>query len=96
VTNLVKLSAFYALGRKQAPYDDLSNLIRRVYESFGPARLMWASDAPYQFHKGHTYAASVVLIQNSVALIQNRLDFISDADRDQIMRGTAEDFFFNH
>ena len=85
---MVKISAFYALGRKQAPYDDLGDLIHRIYQSFGPARLMWASDAPYQFLKGHTYA-------DSVALMEDHLDFISATDRDQIMRATAEDFFFN-
>src|SRR5262249_46000721 len=42
----VKLSAFYALGKKQYPYTDLGSLIRSVYDAYGPARLMWASDSP--------------------------------------------------
>lgn len=84
---MVKLSAFYALGRKVAPYTDLSELIRRVHEAFGPQRLMWASDAPYQVQAPHTY-------RDSVELVRQRLEFLSEDDRDQILRRTAEDFFF--
>lgn len=42
----VKLSAFSALGVKQPPYDDLAPLIRRLRDSFGADRLMWATDSP--------------------------------------------------
>lgn len=83
---MVKVSAFYALGEKSPPYDDLNPLIRRVYDEFGVDRLMWASDCPFQV-VDHTY-------EDSVALIRDRLDFLSDADKDQILRKTAEDFFF--
>ncbi len=84
---MVKVSAFYALGATTPPYHDLSHLIRRVVEAFGPERLMWASDAPYQVQGEHTYAASVVLIEEG-------LDFLGTTDREQILRGTAEGFFF--
>jgi len=84
---MVKVSAFYALGAKTPPYHDLKDLIRRVVDAFGPARLMWASDAPYQVQNEHSYAASV-------ALMEEGLDFLCAADRDLIMRSTAEGFFF--
>jgi len=42
----VKVSAFYALGKKERPYDDLIPMIRRLVEGFGPKRLMWGSDSP--------------------------------------------------
>lgn len=84
---MVKVSAFYALGEKKAPYHDLMDLIRRVYEAFGTERLMWASDCPYQVQGEHTYAASVDLVEKG-------LDFISAEDRVQILRDTAAGFFF--
>lgn len=84
---MVKLSAFYVLGEAKPPYDDLSELIRRVYEAFGAQRLMWASDCPYQVQGEHTYAASV-------DLIRERLDFLSAEDKDYILRDTAQAFFF--
>ena len=83
---MVKVSAFYALGEKAPPYDDLEPLIRRVYDAFGSERLMWASDCPFQV-VDHTY-------EDSIALVRDRLDFLSEADKDQILRKTAEDFFF--
>lgn len=83
----VKVSAFYALGRKQPPYTDLAPFIRRVFEHYGPRRLMWGSDAPFQMQGGHTYAASI-------ALIREHLAFLSDADRACLLATTAERLFF--
>jgi hypothetical protein len=38
----------YALGKKQYPYTDLSQLIQALYDAYGPQRLMCASDSPFQ------------------------------------------------
>jgi len=84
----VKVSAYYALGKKQPPYDDLVPMIRRVYDSFGPARLMWASDCPYQLGGKNTYKASI-------DLIKTRIDFLSADDRQWLLRKTAEQVFFS-
>lgn len=82
----VKVSAFYALGKKTPPHTELIPLIRRVFEAFGPKRLMWASDCPYQLDGDNTYASSI-------DLVKNRLDFLSDADREHLLRRTAERVF---
>ena len=84
----VKISAFYALGAKEPPYLDLAPMIRRVLDAFGPERLMWASDCPYQLVGEHTYAASI-------ELIRERLDFLTDADRQWLLRDTAARVFFS-
>ncbi len=84
----VKASAFYAFGQKRAPYLDFGPMIRRLRATFGPQRLMWATDCPYQLRPGHTYA-------DSVALIRDRLDFLSATDRDWMLRRTAEKVFFS-
>ena len=84
---MLKVSAFYALGKKTAPYDDLIPLIRRVYTAFGAKRLMWASDCPFQVLNGHTYTDSISLVHG--------LDFLSDAEQADILRHTAESFFFD-
>src|SRR5207302_9273612 len=39
----VKVGAFYALGKKQAPYTDLAPLIESVVKAFGARRCMWES-----------------------------------------------------
>ncbi|HEV7224326.1 MAG TPA: amidohydrolase family protein, partial [Pirellulales bacterium] len=83
----VKISAFYALGKKQAPYLDLVPMIRRLLDAYGPERLMWATDCPFQVQDGHNYA-------DSIALVRDRLDFLSAGDRDWLLRKTAEKVFF--
>jgi predicted TIM-barrel fold metal-dependent hydrolase len=83
----VKLSAFYALGQKKPPYDDLLPLVRRVLDAYGPERLMWASDAPYQLAPPNNYAASI-------ALIRDRLEGLSPGDKAWLLGKTAERVFF--
>jgi L-fuconolactonase len=83
----VKVSAFYALGKKKPPHDELVPMIKRLYETFGPQRLMWASDAPYQLEGENSYAASI-------ALMRDKLNFLSADDREWLLRKTAEETFF--
>lgn len=83
----VKLSAYYFLGRKQPPYTDLAPMIYRLCEAFGPQRLMWASDSPFQLQPPHTYAASV-------ELIRCHLDGLREEDKRWILSRTAESIFF--
>jgi len=82
----VKVSAFYALGKKTPPYDDLLPMIERVVKAYGVKRLMWASDSPFEVVNGD-YAASV-------ALIRERAKFLTARDREWLLRRTAEGFFF--
>lgn len=83
----VKTSAFYALGRKQPPYGDLGGMIRELRDAFGARRLLWATDCPYQAGEGHGYAASL-------ALVRERLDFLTPDDRAAMLRDTAARLFF--
>ncbi|QDU81926.1 4-sulfomuconolactone hydrolase [Polystyrenella longa] len=85
----VKVSAFYALGKKEAPYRDLSPLIKQLYQAFGPERLMWATDCPFQAVQPHTYKASLELVERG-------LDFLSASDREWLLGKTAERVFFAH
>jgi L-fuconolactonase len=84
----VKISAFYALGKKQPPHDELIPMIRRLLDHYGPSRLMWASDAPYQLTPPNSYQASL-------ELVTKRLDFLSDSDRHWLLQGTAEKTYFS-
>jgi predicted TIM-barrel fold metal-dependent hydrolase len=83
----VKVSAFYAFGKKQYPYTDLIPLIRALYDAYGPQRLMWASDSPFQVQKPHSYAGSI-------ELVRDRLDFLSKEDHEWLLRKSAEKVFF--
>ncbi|MEX2309194.1 MAG: amidohydrolase family protein [Pirellulales bacterium] len=83
----VKVSAFYALGSKRPPYLDLLPMIRLLRDAFGAARLMWGSDCPFQVAPGHNY-------RQSLELLTERADFLSDDERQQFLQGTAEQVFF--
>ena len=82
----VKVSAFYALGKKKPPYTDLLPMIRQLLDAYGPERLMWATDCPYQVQDEHTYKASIELVRDHLKL--------SPGDRDWLLRKTAEQVFF--
>lgn len=88
-TVTVKISAFYALGQQKPPYHDLAPLIKQVCDAFGPQRLMWATDSPFQVVNGHTY-------KGSIDLIKSGLDFLSNDDKQWLLRKTAESVFFSH
>jgi predicted TIM-barrel fold metal-dependent hydrolase len=89
----VKVSAYYALGAKRPPYDDLAPMIRTLRDAYGSKRLMWATDCPYQLDRGpageeHSYAASL-------SLVRDRLDFLSREERLDVLRNTARRVFFD-
>ncbi len=85
---VLKISAYYALGKKKPPYTDLVPMIRQVFDAFGPERLMWASDSPYQLGGENTY-------EDSIALVRDRIAFLSEGDREWLLRKTAERVFFS-
>lgn len=87
---MVKLGPMHGLGDRQAPFLDVLGLIRPVVEAFGAGRCMWESDSggPIQMEDPERdYRASVDLIRNA--------EFLSAADQDMILGGTAERFFFD-
>lgn len=83
----VKVSAYYALGKKAPPYTDLGPMFRQVRDAFGAERLMWGSDCPYQVQGDHTYEASIDLVKEG-------LDFLDEGEKTAILRTTAEKVFF--
>ena len=86
----VKLSAFYALGKKAAPHTDLAPMIRQLRDAYGADRLMWATDCPYQVQGEYSYGASIDLIRDPALL-----DFLTSQERKAILRSTAERVFFS-
>lgn len=84
----VKVGAFYALGKKKAPYTDLADLIEKVVKAYGAERCLWESDSPFQVVEGHKYA-------DSIELVKSKLKFLSDGDREWLLRKTAEKLFFD-
>jgi predicted TIM-barrel fold metal-dependent hydrolase len=82
----VKVGAFYALGKKTAPYVDLGPMIQRVVAAFGASRCMWESDCPFQVASGRYI--------DSIALVRDRLEFLTPKDREWLLFRTAERALF--
>ncbi|MEO0475248.1 MAG: amidohydrolase family protein [Planctomycetota bacterium] len=83
----VKVSAFYKFGDKKAPYEDIERMVIKMVEAFGPDRLMWASDLPYQLNNGNNY-------EDAIGLMTTGLASLSDSERRMILQGTASKVFF--
>ncbi len=77
----VKVGAFYALGQKKPPYLDLVPLIKTVVQAFEPWRCMWESDCPFQVDRDR--------YTDSIALVRDHLEFLSQVDRDWLLFRTA-------
>jgi predicted TIM-barrel fold metal-dependent hydrolase len=83
---LIKVGAFYFLGRKMPPYTDLGPLIKSVVQAYGARRCMWESDCPFQVVRDK--------YTDSIDLIRTRLDFLTAEDREWLLRRTAEAHIF--
>jgi predicted TIM-barrel fold metal-dependent hydrolase len=83
---MVKIGAFYALGKKKPPYTDLAPLIESVVKAYGVKRCMWETDCPFQVDHDK--------YQDSIDLIRKHLKFLSADDKTWLLRRTAEEFFF--
>lgn len=84
----VKISAFYALGKKQYPYTDLIPMTRALCDAYGPQRLMWGSDSPFQVEPPHSYTGSL-------EVVRDHLKFLRPEESAWILHRTAEKVFFH-
>ena len=57
----IKVSGFYYFSQAPYPYADCRDLVRAVYDRFGPARLLWGSDFPHVLLKA-SYGGALALI----------------------------------
>jgi predicted TIM-barrel fold metal-dependent hydrolase len=82
----VKISAFYALGKKRPPHEDLVPMFKKLHAAFGAKRLMWASDCPFQVDN-ETY-------RDSISLVRDRSPWLTAEEREWLLRKTAEEVYF--
>ncbi|MDP6777291.1 MAG: amidohydrolase family protein [Candidatus Latescibacteria bacterium] len=77
----VKISGTWAVSQEEYPYRDTHATVRRIYDTFGPQRLMWGTDWPLVEGKcGYTGALD---------LVRKELDFLTDEDREWILGKTV-------
>jgi predicted TIM-barrel fold metal-dependent hydrolase len=77
----VKLSHLWSLSKQEYPYRDTHDQVRRLYDAFGPQRLMWGTDWPgVEDYCGYAKA---------LALYRDEIRFFNDDDRKWILGETA-------
>jgi L-fuconolactonase len=85
----VMVSGEYCFSKRPYPFSDVAPIVRRLYEAFGPARLMWASDYPW--------IAEWPGYRRLLELPALHLPDVPDGDIGMIMGGTAAALFgFDH
>ncbi len=82
----VKVSEFSSLApSKKYPFRETYAVIKRVYDAFGPDRLLWGTGFP-----GATRGqAGRPTVQQELAIIQKEVPFFTAADRAKILGGNA-------
>ena len=76
----VKISHTWSLSRQPYPYADAQELVKRLYDSFGPQRLMWATDWPI-VEQTATY-------RQALTVVRDDMKFLNAEDKRWIMNRT--------
>ena len=73
----VKLSGIAAYATEPYPYRDMTPLIRRCFDAYGPRRSFWGSDI--------TNSLAIGSYRQRITHITETLDFLTDTDKAWIM-----------
>ncbi len=76
----VKVSALPCHSLESYPFRDLHGHVRRVFDAFGPSRMLFGSD----------YSRLPCPYEDAIRLFTEALDFLSPRDRAEIMGASAE------
>jgi L-fuconolactonase len=77
----IKISHLWLLSRQPYPYRDTHDQVKRLYDTFGPQRLMWGTDWPgVERYCGYARA---------LALYRDEIKFFTAEDRRWILGKTA-------
>ncbi len=78
----VKISHTWSLSKQPYPWLDSQELVKRLYDAFGPQRLMWATDWPI--------VDGVANYTQAVTVVRDDMKFLSAEDKSWIMSKTIE------
>jgi predicted TIM-barrel fold metal-dependent hydrolase len=75
----VKVSALPCHSRERYPFRDLHAHLRRVFDAFGPSRMLFGSD----------YSRLPCAYEDAIRLFTEALEFLGSSDRAEIMGAAA-------
>jgi len=78
----VKISHTWSLSKEPYPYRDTHDQVHKLYDAFGPQRLMWGTDWPIsERHCGYARA---------LAVVRDEMKFLNQEDKTWILGKTVE------
>jgi L-fuconolactonase len=86
----VKISHTWSLSKEKYPWKDSQGLVKRLYDAFGPKRLMWATDWPILENSGAKY-------EQALTVVRDEMKFLNAEDREWILSKSIEEVWkFGH
>ncbi|HKW96322.1 MAG TPA: amidohydrolase family protein [Bryobacteraceae bacterium] len=78
----VKVSHTWTVSKQPYPYRDAQEQVKRLYDAFGPKRLMWGTDWPLvENYCGYAKA---------LAMVRDEMKFLSEEDKSWMLNRTIE------
>lgn len=65
----VKISHTWSLSKQPYPWLDAQSLVQRLHATFGPERLMWATDWPILENSGAAYRQALTLVRDDMPFL---------------------------
>ncbi len=78
----VKISHTWSISREPYPFLDAQAYVKRLYDRFGPRRLMWATDWPICL-KNASY-------RQTLTVVRDDMKFLNEEDKSWILSKTIE------
>jgi L-fuconolactonase len=78
----VKVSNMNRMSEVPYPHKDTHDMVRRIYDAFGPERLMWGTDFPHVLTEGGYV--------NALKQVRDELDFLNNKDKDWLFSKTVQ------
>jgi predicted TIM-barrel fold metal-dependent hydrolase len=78
----VKISHTWSLSRQDYPWLDSQLLVKRLYDTFGPQRLMWATDWPIAKDRAN-YGQRLTVVRDD-------MKFLNGDDKSWMLSKTVE------
>lgn len=78
----VKVSHTWSVSQQPYPYRDAQEQVRKLYDTFGPQRLMWGTDWPIvEAYCGYAKA---------LAMVRDEMKFLNEDDRSWMLSRTVQ------
>jgi L-fuconolactonase len=78
----VKISHTWSLSRQPYPWADAQQYVKRIYDAFGPQRIMWATDWPI--------VENVSTYERALSVVRDEMKFLNAEDKQWVLNKTIQ------